>query len=138
MKYLAIDKQAFAVFKVVKHFCQYLLRSHTKIIVPHSTVRDLLIKKERRDQRGKWITTLQEYVLEIKPAKLVKDQGLCKLAVEALDPQHEEDEGWSNEVDLMQKEVLYMPSSTDSWYNDLKYYLTHGRNTNHLDARKKQ
>ena len=46
MKYLAIDKQAFAVFKTVKHFRPYLLRSHTKIIVSHSAVRELLIQKE--------------------------------------------------------------------------------------------
>ena len=49
LKYLAIDKQAFVVFKVVKHFHLYLLRSHTKIIVPHTTVRALLIQKEPGD-----------------------------------------------------------------------------------------
>ena len=31
-----------------------------------------------------------------------------------------------------------MPTSTNSWYNDLKYYLTHGRSLNHLDAYKKR
>ena len=87
LKYLAIDKQAFAVFKVVKHFCPYLLRSHTKIIVPHSTIRSLLIQKKIGDRRGNWLTTLQEYDLEIKLAKLVKGQGLCKLVEEALDLQ---------------------------------------------------
>ena len=49
LQYLAIDKQAFVVFKVVKHFCPYLLRSHTKIIVPHSAARALLIQKELGD-----------------------------------------------------------------------------------------
>ena len=82
MKYLAIDKQAFAVFKAVKHFCQYLLRSHTKLIVPHTVVRALLIQKEPGDRRGNWLTTLQEYDLQIKPAKLVKGQGFCKIAVD--------------------------------------------------------
>ena len=89
MKYPAIDKQAFAVFKVVKHFFPYLLRSHTKVIVPHTAVRALLIQKEPRDRRGNGLTTLQEYDLEIKPAKLVKGQGLCKLVAEAQDPQRE-------------------------------------------------
>ena len=137
MKYLAIDKQAFAVFKAIKHLFPYLLRSHTKVIVPHTAVRALLIQKEPGDRRGNWLTTLQEYDLEIKPAKLVKGQGLCKLTVEAQDLQMEQEEGWENEVDLMQIEVLYMPTSTNSWYNDLKYYLTHGSNPNHLDAHKK-
>ena len=49
-----------------------------------------------------------------------------------------EDEEWSNEVDLLQSEVLYMPASTNSWYNDLKYYLTHESSPNYLNARKKQ
>ena len=71
------------VFKAVNHFRPYLLRSHTKIIVPHTMVRSLLIQKELGDRRGNWLTTLLEYDLEIKPAKLVKGQGLCKLTAEA-------------------------------------------------------
>ena len=125
------------MLEFVKHFRPYLLRSHTKFIVPHAMVRALLIQKELGDRRGNQLTTLQEYDLEIKPAKLVKGQGLCKLAAEAQDPQMEEEEGWDNEVDLLQKEVAYMPTSTNSWYNDLKYYLTHGSSPNHLDAQKK-
>ena len=68
---------------------------------------------------------------------MVKGQGLCKLAVEVLDPQKEEEEGWDNEVDMLQREVLCIPASTDSWYNDIKYYLTHGSSPSHLDARKR-
>ena len=43
LKYPAIDKQAFAIFKVVKHIYPYLLRYHTKVIVPHTAVKALLI-----------------------------------------------------------------------------------------------
>jgi hypothetical protein len=50
LKYPSIHKQAFAVFKVVKHFQLYLLRSHTKIIVPHSAAISLLIQKEPGDR----------------------------------------------------------------------------------------
>ena len=69
---------------------------------------------------------------------MVKGQGLCKLVAEAQDPQTEQEEGWDNEVDMLQNEVLYIPASTNSWYNDLKYYLTHESSLNHLDARKKR
>ena len=68
---------------------------------------------------------------------MVKDQGLCKLVVEALDPQKEEEGGWNNEADILQMEVLYIPASTNSWYNDLNYYLTNGSIPSHLDAQKK-
>ena len=50
LNYPTIEKQAFAVFKVVKHFCLYLLRSHIKIIVPHLAARSLLIQKELGDR----------------------------------------------------------------------------------------
>ena len=50
LNYPAIDKQAFVIFKAVKHFRPYLLRSHTRIIVFHSTVRSLLIQKEPGDR----------------------------------------------------------------------------------------
>ena len=51
LNYPTIAKQAFAVFKVVKHIHPYLLRSHTKIIVPHLAIRALLIQKEPEDRQ---------------------------------------------------------------------------------------
>ena len=39
---------------------------------------------------------------------------------------------------MLQKEVLYIPTSTNSWYNDLKYYLRHGSSPSHLDDQKKR
>ncbi|CAF4445048.1 unnamed protein product, partial [Adineta steineri] len=54
------------------------------------------------------------------------------------DPQEEEEEGWENEDDMLQREVLNIPASTNSLYNDLKYYLTHGSSPSHLDARKRR
>ena len=77
---------------------------------------------------------MQEYDLEIKTTKLVKGQGLCKLMEEALDSQEEEEKGWENEADMLEREVLYITTSINSWYNYLKYYLTNGRNTSNLDA----
>jgi hypothetical protein len=37
------------------------------------------------ERRGNWMAVVQEFDLDIKSAKLVKGQGLCKLAVEAQD-----------------------------------------------------
>ena len=41
LNYPEVDKQAFAIFKSVKHFRPYLLKSHTKVIVPYSAVKNL-------------------------------------------------------------------------------------------------
>ena len=83
LKYLDIDKQAYAVYKDVKHFKPCILKSHTKVVVSHPLVRSVLVQKEVGGKRGNWITTLQEYDLEIKPTRLMKGQGLCKLAAES-------------------------------------------------------
>lgn len=39
---------------------------------------------------------------------------------------------------MFEIEVLYIPASKNSWYNDLKYYLMHGSSMSHLDAQKRQ
>ena len=82
LNYLAIDKQSYAVFKAVKQFRPYILKNRTKIIVPHPAVRSLFVQKELGERRGNWVTALQEYDLEFKPASIVKGKGLCKLMTE--------------------------------------------------------
>jgi hypothetical protein len=47
--------------------------------VPNSSVKDILTLPDPEGKRGKWITVLLEYDLEIKPTKLIKGQGLAKL-----------------------------------------------------------
>jgi hypothetical protein len=51
------------------------------------------------ERRGNWMAIVQEFDLDIKPAKLVKGQGLCKLPVEAQDHVNE-DPRWENEREL--------------------------------------
>ena len=46
LNYLVVDKQAYAVFKVVKQFRPYILKNQTKVIVPHLAVRSLFMQKE--------------------------------------------------------------------------------------------
>ena len=79
LNYLAVDKQAYEVFKAVKQFRPYILKNRTKVIVPHPAVRSLFIQKELGERRGNWITNLQEYDLEFKPTSIAKGQGLCRL-----------------------------------------------------------
>ena len=62
----------------------FLIKSHTKVIVPHPLVRSFLIQKDLGAKRENWVTTLQEYDLEIKPVKIVQGQGLCNLLNETI------------------------------------------------------
>lgn len=45
LNYPTIDKQAYAVYKVVKHFKPYLLKNYCIVFVSHPTVHTLLVKK---------------------------------------------------------------------------------------------
>lgn len=80
------------------------------------------------------MTSLQEYDLEIKPTKIEKGHGLCKLVVDAHDPKEER---WENEECMAENkdEVYYVPASQDSWYVDLQYFLTHGYAPFYLDPK---
>jgi hypothetical protein len=42
-------------------------------------VKDILTQPDPEGKRGKWITMLLEYDLEIKPTKLIKGQGLANM-----------------------------------------------------------
>ena len=53
-----------------------------KIIVPYPAVRNLLVQKELGEKRANWVTSLQEYDIEITPAQIVRGQGLCNLVVD--------------------------------------------------------
>ena len=50
--------------------------------VPNAVVKDILTRDGIEGKRGKWIATILEYDIEIKPTKLIKGQGLAKLIAE--------------------------------------------------------
>jgi hypothetical protein len=83
LNYPAVDRQAYTIFKAVNHFRSYPLKSRMKVIVPCPAVRNLLVQKELGEKRANWVTSLQEYDLEITPSQIVRGQGLCKLVVDS-------------------------------------------------------
>jgi hypothetical protein len=70
------------------------------------------------------MVVVQEFDLDMKPAKLVKGQGLCKLTVEAQD-QENQDPGWANEITLWCGKATYISLGPDSWYKNLAHLLHH-------------
>lgn len=136
LNYTAIDKHAYAVYKAVKHFRSYIVKNHTKVIVPHPVVQSLFTQHEMGERRGNWMAVVQEFDLDIKLAKLVKGQGLCKLAAEAQD-QVNEDSGWENELALWCSEALYVPPGQESWHGKLTYLLHHGTCPKNLNPKER-
>eukprot|EP00253_Pinus_taeda_P016099 PITA_16099 len=120
LNYSEVEKQAFVVYKAVKHYRPFLLKVHTKVIVPFSSVRQLLIQRELEEKRENWVTTLQEYDLEIKPAKIVRGQVFCRLLVGASNiPESSDTEQFEaiNQISIIDSE---------SQYADLIFYLKNG------------
>jgi hypothetical protein len=76
-------------------------------------------------RRGNWIAIVQEFDLDIKPTKLVKGQGLCKLEVEAQEKVNEYPR-WENEMALWCGEASYISPGQESWYEKFTYLLHHG------------
>ena len=78
-----MEKQSLALVKVIKYFRVYILYSHIIAYVPNSLVKDILTQDGPNGRRGKWIATILEYDIEIKPTKLIKGQGLSRLMAES-------------------------------------------------------
>lgn len=77
-----MDKQDFALVKAIKDFKVYIFYSHVAAYVLNVVVKDILTQDGVDGKRGKWIATILEYDIEIKPTKLIKGQGLAKLMAE--------------------------------------------------------
>lgn len=120
LNYSDVEKQAFVVYKAVKHYRPFLLKAHTKVIVPFSTVRQLLLQRELGEKRENWVTALQEYDLEIKPAKIVRGQGFCRLLSGGFNIPESEDTDHEQEINQIST------TNSESQYADLIFYLKNG------------
>ena len=91
-----------------------------------------MVQKDLGEKRTHWVTTLQEYDLEIKPLKIVRGQGLCKLAAWSADSS-ESDLHFFSKPSLFEREFFPISTAPDSWYDDIKFFLLHGNAPEHLD-----
>ena len=71
--------------------------------------------------------------MEIKPLKIVRGQGLCKLAAGSSNVS-ESDLHFIDENFLFEREVLPISAPSDSWYHDIKFFLLHGNAPENLDS----
>jgi hypothetical protein len=82
LNYKSMEKQAYALVKGLAHFRPYFWNSRIVAYVPHPMVKDILVQKDCNGTKGRWITKIQEYDLEVRPTKLVRGQRLAKLIAE--------------------------------------------------------
>jgi hypothetical protein len=103
LKYDILEKQAYAMVKVLKSFRTYVLHSKIITYVPTSSVKYILVQPNSDGRRGRWLAKIQDFDLEVKPTKLVKGQGLAKLLAEsnfrALGINHMESHGYIPDIE---------------------------------------
>jgi len=75
--------------------------------------------------RGKWVSKIQEYDLEIKPTKIIKEKGLAQMPTEI--NQEAIQKGKSEQVNVAVNELEH-----DEWYSDIVYYLKNLSYPDHL------
>jgi hypothetical protein len=114
LRYPELEKQALALVKAVAHFHTYILNSHVIAYVPSSLVNMLLKQQLREGKWANWLEKIQEYDIEIKPLKSIKEQGLCKLIVNG------------DSVDGMISISVGEPLDESEWYGDIIFYLRFG------------
>ena len=79
-----------------------------------------------------WVTTLQEYDIDIKPAKIVRGQGFCRLLAGAHNILEYQD--LNNVVQVSQISV----TDFESQYADLILYLKNGYDPSNLSCKNKR
>ena len=79
LKYNIMEQQAYALVRTLKSFRVYILHSKILTYVPDTVVKEILIQPDSDGKRSRLIVKILEYDLEIKPTKLVKEQGITMI-----------------------------------------------------------
>jgi hypothetical protein len=117
--------------KALKDFRTYVLHSKIIAYVPTSSVKDILVQSDSDGKRGRWISKIQEFDLEIKPTRLIKGQGLAKLLAESnfralgINGLQGCEEGMEiNELDEKTSTIRIKEKfSSSDWYKNIVSYL---------------
>lgn len=83
---------------------------------------------------AEWMTTLQEYELEIKLVKIVRGKGLCQMGARTIGNDDSKEGRWESRAIMYEVELVKVADTPESWYSNLKYYLSIGNVPIGLDA----
>ena len=139
LNYTTMEKQAYALVKSLKYFRLYIGYSKVVGYVPHSAIKDILGQQDCLGVRGKWVSKIQEYDLEIKPTKLIKGQGLAQRLAQMLT------EGNEQALDLVCQNSQSRPALSPKlqkleqheWYDDIIFFLSNLTCPSHLLGHKR-
>eukprot|EP00253_Pinus_taeda_P016689 PITA_16689 len=123
LKFNIMEKQTSALVKALKDFRVYIY-THIITFVPSAVIKDILTQTNPEGKRGKWIATILEYDIEIRPTKLIKGQGLANLMAES--NYNVLDINFIAELDEQKEQATPLISevfNTSPWYADIIFVL---------------
>jgi hypothetical protein len=74
-----------------------------KPFVPYPVVKDVLSQQDFLRSRGKWVSQIQEYYLEINPTKIIRGQGMEKIMTKS--NQEAIEVGQNNQVNIIISDI---------------------------------
>jgi hypothetical protein len=110
LNYTITEKQAYALVKSLKHFRTYVGYNKIKAFIPYPAVKDVLSQQDCLGSRGKWVSQIHEYDLEIKPSKIIKGKGLAKMMTER--NQEAIEVGEKEQINIIVSEI-----ENNEWYS---------------------
>ena len=75
--------------RVLKKFRHLLSHNRVHLLVPHASMKDILLDKDINEKRAGWITKVMEYDVDIKITKLVRGKGLYEELLSSFDTTEE-------------------------------------------------
>jgi hypothetical protein len=121
LNYATAEKELLAMVFAIKKFRSYLVDAKVIVYIDHAALKYLLTKKDAKPRLIQWILLLQEFDLEIRDKKGVKNSVTDHLSC----LQFEE----SAELpinDYMRDDTLLKVSTTDPWYANIVNYIVAG------------
>jgi len=76
-----MKKKSFSLFKSIEHFNPYIIHSHTIDFVPLASIKVMLSQTMPSGKWALWLEKNQDFDVDIKPIRIVKRKGLCKIIV---------------------------------------------------------
>jgi hypothetical protein len=116
-----MEKELLAMVFAIEKFRSYLGGAKVIVYTDHAALKYLLTKKDEKPRRIRWILLLQEFDLEIRDKKGVKNYVVDHLSR----LQFKE----STELainDYMRDGTLLKVSTTDPWYTNIINYIMAG------------
>ncbi|CAM8990655.1 unnamed protein product [Rhodiola kirilowii] len=118
--YSTTKKELLAVIFALEKFCPYLLGSKIVFFSDHAAIRYLMMKKESKPRLIRWILLLQEFDVEIKDMKGIKNTVADHLSRIVRD----EETGAITET--FPDEYLFAVKEKAPWYTNIVNYLVGG------------